>query len=312
MRHLIPALVIVSLVPRGVAAQSVAETLQSLTARVGQLESRPLSSTTAPAGKVGWPSFVNTEQTETYTRLKLISPTTKRDGLSFTSDRGGGVISLFDGFHAHPGLVVESKSAKEFGRVVADWYNKDGKRVISVGPGLNSISGGLWFFDGTGTRELAFFGSTADGNGGWVSVNGTRVHDYAETFEIANRDGITPGSVVSASPNGQGIALSSKAYDPATVGVISGAGDFQPGMRIGSREDGSTDLPVAVAGQVYLKVSLESGPIAVGDLLVSSSVPGVAMRGADRQKLTGTVIGKALQPYDGHGPALIQMLVLNR
>ena len=83
-------------------------------------------------------------------------------------------------------------------------------------------------------------------------------------------------------------------------------------MRIGSREDGSTDLPVAVAGQVYVRVNTESGPIAVGDLLVSSSVPGVAMRGVDSSRLTGTVVGKALQPYAGENESLIRMLVLNR
>jgi hypothetical protein len=311
MRYLIPALAIAILLPGGARAQSVAQTLESLSARVGQLESRPLPATVS-AGRIAWPSFMETEQTESFTRLKLVAPTTKRYGLSFTSDADGGALAFFDGFHSHPGLIVESKAVKEAGRVVADWYNKDGKRIISAGPGINNVSGGLWFFDGSGTKETAFFGTTSDGNAGWVSINGMRVHDYAETFDIANRDGITPGAVVSASPDGQGIVLSLKAYDPATVGVISGAGEFQPGMRIGSREDGSTDLPVAVAGQVYVKVSLESGPIVVGDLLVSSSVPGVAMKGADKQRLVGTVIGKALQPYDGKGPGLVQMLVLNR
>ena len=46
MRFVVPALVLITLLPCGATAQSVADTLASLSARVGQLESRP---TAAPA-----------------------------------------------------------------------------------------------------------------------------------------------------------------------------------------------------------------------------------------------------------------------
>ena len=36
------------------------------------------------------------------------------------------------------------------------------------------------------------------------------------------------------------------------------------------------------------------------------------MRGADTSRLTGTVIGKALQPFAEDKESLIRMLVLNR
>ena len=72
-------------------------------------------------------------------------------------------------------------------------------------------------------------------------------------------------------------------------------------------------MPIALIGQVYVRVTRENGAISVGDLRVSSSRSGVAMRGgADRA--IGTVIGKALESYDelAGKEGLIRMLVMNR
>jgi hypothetical protein len=51
---------------------------------------------------------------------------------------------------------------------------------------------------------------------------------------------------------------------------------------------------MAMIGIVPTKVSAENGPIKRGDLLVASSTFGYAMRGTDRSKMLGAVIGKAL------------------
>jgi hypothetical protein len=45
-----------------------------------------------------------------------------------------------------------------------------------------------------------------------------------------------------------------------------------------------------------------------GDLLVSSSTPGYAMRGTDRSRMLGAVVGKALGSLD-HGTGVIDVLV---
>ncbi len=55
-------------------------------------------------------------------------------------------------------------------------------------------------------------------------------------------------------------------------------------------------------------VSTENGPIRRGDLLVSSSTPDYAMKGTDRNKLTGTVLGKALETLDS-GKGVIEVLI---
>ena len=68
------------------------------------------------------------------------------------------------------------------------------------------------------------------------------------------------------------------------------------------------EVPLAVVGIVPCKVTAENGAIRVGDLLVTSSTPGHAMKGTDRNKMLGAVVGKALAPLDD-GKGVIQVLV---
>ncbi len=56
------------------------------------------------------------------------------------------------------------------------------------------------------------------------------------------------------------------------------------------------------------KISAENGPIQAGDLLVASSTPGHAMKGRDRNRMLGAVVGKALGPLP-QGTGVIQVLV---
>ena len=76
------------------------------------------------------------------------------------------------------------------------------------------------------------------------------------------------------------------------MGVIS----EKPGLRLGAPEPATR--PIALAGQVPVKVSLENGPIAIGDYLTSSLIPGVAMKATE----PGPVIGIALQAFEGPVP----------
>ncbi len=56
------------------------------------------------------------------------------------------------------------------------------------------------------------------------------------------------------------------------------------------------------------KVTAQNGAIEVGDLLVSSSQPGYAMKGTDRRRMLGAVVGKALELL-ANGNGIIQVLV---
>jgi hypothetical protein len=145
-------------------------------------------------------------------------------------------------------------------------------------------------------------------------INGKKVKDYAEMFELAVPQAVEPGMVMAVVGSGGVIAPAVSPYERRVVGVISGAGGLEPGAVIGSREDGSHDLPLAVAGQVFVRVCLEGGPIEPGDLLVSSSERGVAMRAADPDRAAGAVIGKALESFGfPQGPeGLVRMMVMLR
>ncbi|MGH1366460.1 MAG: hypothetical protein ACRBF0_23060 [Calditrichia bacterium] len=66
------------------------------------------------------------------------------------------------------------------------------------------------------------------------------------------------------------------------------------------------EIPMAIIGIVPCKVSTENGAIYPGDLLVTSSTPGHAMR--DDKPQNGTVLGKALEAFSS-GSGLIHVLV---
>ena len=101
-------------------------------------------------------------------------------------------------------------------------------------------------------------------------------------------------------------------YSRKVAGIIS----TSPGVILGNDFDEATydwedNRPVlAIAGRVPLEVTSENGPIQIGDLLVSSSTPGVAMKGSDPAACMGAVIGKAMEPLeDGTGTIMVQVML---
>ena len=143
-----------------------------------------------------------------------------------------------------------------------------------------------------------------DGNAGDVILqNG----DCAEDFEIVPAAEAEPGSVMTLNDSGQ-LELGTRPYDRRAAGVVSGAGEFKPGLILGRRAGWSERLPIALVGRVYCKVDANYEPIEVGDLLTTSATPGHAMKATDVARSFGAVIGKALRPLrDGTG--LIPILI---
>jgi|SRR5215813_11489638 len=101
---------------------------------------------------------------------------------------------------------------------------------------------------------------------------------------------------------------SSQAYDKKVAGVISGAGNYKPGIVLDRQQIQDKRMPLALIGKVYCKVDAQYSPIEVGDLLTTSPTPGHAMKADDPLKAFGAVIGKALQPL-ATGQGLIPILV---
>lgn len=187
-----------------------------------------------------------------------------------------------------------------------------GETVVQLGA---DEDGGLVTVRNLSGDVAVILAADEDGEG-LIQVNGSRIHDYAEVFELSTRQGVLPGTVMSADGGNAGSTLPSNgAYDPKVVGVVSGAGGLKSAMAIGSREDGTKDLPIALMGQVYVRAVTENGLIQPGDLLVASSVRGVAMRASDASRSSGAIIGKAMEPFaasDTRVEGLVRMLVLTR
>ena len=174
------------------------------------------------------------------------------------------------------------------------------------GPGLVAMSdsgdliNGYGEADGADTDFRVTNDGTAFADGGWQGAA-----DFAELISAeGDVSEYEPGDVLAISTNSdRAVAISSEPRSALVIGVYSEKPGFvgSPHLMEGRSQD---EITVAVLGIVPCKVSAENGPIGRGDLLVTSSTPGHAMR-TDAPP-PGTVLGKALGSLeDGTGVILV-------
>jgi hypothetical protein len=134
--------------------------------------------------------------------------------------------------------------------------------------------------------------------------------DIAEPFDISGTMEMKPGMVMTIDPLHSGkLKISEKAYDRCVAGIISGAGDIEPGLIMSPSEDETLgEHPVALTGRVYCWADASNGPIYPGALLTTSNTPGHAMKVTDHQRAQGAVIGKAMSSLE-EGRGLVLVLV---
>jgi hypothetical protein len=130
--------------------------------------------------------------------------------------------------------------------------------------------------------------------------------DLAEDFDVVGTEEIEPGTVVVLDEAGK-LRPSATAYDRRVAGVVSGAGNYRPGVILDKQHSSDKRLPVALMGKVYCKADASHQAIRVGDLLTTSPTAGHAMKAVDPSKTLGAVVGKALRPLDA-GRGLIPIL----
>ena len=191
---------------------------------------------------------------------------------------------------------------------------------IPSGPGFHTdetpvfgVSNGTAYFAGNVGVGTLNPQSPLDVNGnlnvtGNATVSGNIAAKYQDIAEwTAARTNLPAGTVVSLDtlkPNS--VMASNKAYDTRVAGVVSA----QPGVILG--EGGPNRVLVATNGRVKVRVNANRSPIHIGDLLVTSNTPGVAMKSApfhlhgQIMHRPGTIIGKALEPLaKGQGEILV-------
>ncbi len=151
--------------------------------------------------------------------------------------------------------------------------------------------------------RVASSGNTvADNNKLKLALSKERIgFDVAELFDTEEK--VEVGDVLVVGTTERKLRKSSKPYQDAVVGVVSGAPAilFEGSqLKMGTSEKGSDHdrkPAVALTGKVPVKVSLENGPIHIGDYLTTSSKSGIAMKAIKQ----GMTIGVALEGYSGKG-----------
>jgi len=212
------------------------------------------------------------------------------NGINAASETGRGVNSvsktgqaIYGHSQAQAGVVGESD---QFDGVYGISHNREHAGISGHNPG--GLAG---YFDGdvvvTGDIRL---------------INA----DCAEDFDVTEET--EPGEVMVLTETDL-LQPCTKAYDKKVVGVISGAGNYKPGIVLDKQNTGANRKPIAMMGKVYCKVDADISPIETGDMLTTSNIPGYAMKAIDPFKAFGAVIGKALASLS-EGKGLIPILVV--
>lgn len=115
----------------------------------------------------------------------------------------------------------------------------------------------------------------------------------SDLAEIVSPQKFASGTVVciSSGTNGE-FTPCEQEYSAAVVGVVS----ENPGLLLnGAEKDG---LKLALQGRVKVKATNANGPISPGDELVSSPIPGYAMKGSPSTTYPVMIVGKALESFN--------------
>jgi len=243
---------------------------------------------------------------------------TEGNGNGMTANAGGngdGIEASCDGAgNAVSGFIPNFGTGKA-GRF-ANYNNSNGQPVVHItttgtGSGVlinhTGASGNLAIFQSGGTN-MARINKAGRGffNGG-TQTNGA---DVAEAFDVEGSvSEYEMGDILVISTNtDRTVEKSSKPYSDLVAGVYA----TKPGVLLAEEHidsDLSGKVPMGVIGVIPTKVCLEGGKIKRGDLLVTSSKPGTAMKANLKKVRIGQVIGKALQDYNQSGSGKIQVLV---
>jgi hypothetical protein len=226
------------------------------------------------------------------------------------------------------GVVGEARTAVGGVGLRGDSTGAGGTGVVAIGGGSSGTNVGLFAmvmtagsiagsFDNLGGGGALIVGQSngvhkfkVDGVGN-VFGNSYNVGgaDFAESVAVTEpKANYEPGDVmIIDSGLRRTMARSTAAYSTMVAGIYS----TKPGIIAAPYESiedprRADEIPLAVVGIVPCKVTADNGAIRPGDLLVTSSLAGHAMKGNDRSRMLGAIVGKALEPLEkGTGQILV-------
>lgn len=253
-----------------------------------------------PTGVYGTSSTPTGDGVSGFGRRGVVGESVDFQGVYGHSRHNSGVVGESDTFDGIFGIGHNAEKSGVFGQSKKGFGLK-GHSVSNTGVSGESEDGvGV---HGKGGTLAGLFEGDVEITGDLCLSNA----DCAEDFDIADRNGVEPGSVMVIGDDGK-LHQSSIPYDKRVAGVISGAGDFKSGIVLDKKPASHVRQPVALLGKVYCKVDAQYGAIEIGDLLTTSETAGHAMKACEASLAFGAVIGKALRPLK-HGRALVPILI---
>ncbi len=190
----------------------------------------------------------------------------------------------------------------------------DGSRVVAGGDlafsetdwvrSLALLSYGKTFVDTSAVfRVEAQTGDLHSDGTVWADSFVTGSADVAEWVSVARP--VERGDVLEFDPSATGGYRRSE--EPCSQ-LIGGIVSTRPGITLGATGGETQQALLALIGIVPVKVTNEGGPIEPGDLLVSSSTPGHAMRWAGPDPCPCALVGKALEPMTEETGVILVLL----
>jgi len=225
-----------------------------------------------------------------------------------------GIKHALTGIHdgagqGHAGLFANTNAANDYPALQAEVAGTGTAFQVSH----NGASGNIASFSNNYVPAARI-----DKTGRGFFDNGTQTGgaDVAELFDVeGERNQYEPGDVLVISESTDRTVEKSSSPNSAQV---AGVYATKPGVILTERdiEANTSDLvPMGVVGVIPTKVCLENGPIKRGDLLVTSSTPGHAMKAISRHGdgvfPAGTVLGKALENFNDESPTKIIKVLVN-
>ncbi len=224
------------------------------------------------------------------------STITTSDLLSLYQDTseflGTGLLMNFgNGGGSFPATSTNAKFV-DFQNAGTSKFTVSAHGTTTIGDGTTNFQAGL---------QIGYGGICVDDDGSCVATATGRI--LADAFDPTNSDLaeiyfssqiLEPGELVETD-NFISVRRASRDSGERILGVVS----TNPGIVMGSDDTsliaGQRSYPLALSGRVPVKLSDENGPVAVGDPLTLSSVPGIAMKATEADE----IIGYALEGFTG-------------
>lgn len=127
-------------------------------------------------------------------------------------------------------------------------------------------------------------------------------NDFAEYYQVEDKNEFEPGDIISYDPYHNCYRLGTMINPELLIGVYSDSYGFITG---GDGEDNKNMIPVGLCGRLDVKIY---GPIMPGDLITISHIDGVGTKVVNYKP--GTIIGKCLQKKDSIGIEKVKMQIM--